>query len=499
MKNFFIKVHQILGSVLSLVFLVWFLSGFVMIYSGFPRPNKEHAFEQLETLKPYLSEIKLPKNEALQDITLEVINGTPVYTSISTSFYSPNAKTINARSLALIQHFPEKKLDSMVMAQYQSNIAKKTILTNFDTWIPWADFKAYFPIHKYYLDDEAKTEVYVASTTGKIVQESTSKQRWFAYFGAIPHWFYFKSLRLHQDVWAKFLIWLSGLGTIMCLSGLIVGFYRSRKWRVLKKKGLLHFSTYKERWYKWHHILGMTFGLFVFTFVFSGMLSLQDVPQWILPLDEEPDYRKIWNDPAAELRSFKLPISEVLQDERFCNTKQIQWKQIGDKPYYFLYQKYQQPTIISADRTDSVCLKTFSYEDLAELVAKKFHAHTYTISNLKTSDYYYTPEKNSVAKVVFEDNNKTWAYIDATNPIKLHTINKSERVSRWLYKGLHTFKFPVLKEIDWLRKLLLIVVIIFGTIISFTGVVLSYKYFIRLKKKRKRRASVRIRKLHIKR
>ncbi len=485
MKNFFIKVHQILGSVLSLVFLVWFLSGFVMIYSGFPRPDKKQIFEQSETLRPYISEIQLPKNIKPQDVTLEIVNKTPVYTSENTSFYKPNTHTLNARSLAPVQHFPEKKLDSMVMAHYQSKIADKEILTDYDAWIPWADFKNYFPIHKYYLADTAKTEVYVASTTGKVVQESTSKKRWLARFGAIPHWFYFKSLRLHQGLWADFLIWLSGIGAIMCLSGLIVGFYRSRKWRKLKKKGLLHFSPYKKKWYKWHHIVGMTFGLFTFTFVFSGMLSLMDIPQWILPLDEKPNYEEIWSEPATDFNAFKLPLSKVLEDERFADTKQIQWRQINNIPYYFLYQKYGKPTFIAANHTDSVTQKTFSYADLKQLAAKKFKNQTYTISHLKETDYYFNPREKTVAKIVFDDSNKTWVYITTENPQILYTYHKSKRWSRWLYRGLHTFRLPGLSEIDWLRKTLLIIISIFGVIISLTGVVLSYKYLKRLKRKRK--------------
>ncbi len=487
MKTFFIKLHRILGSVLSLVFLMWFLSGFVMIFARFPKPDKKQAFEKSEMLKSYISEIKIPEGLVSTDITLEVVNGLPIYTSKSSSFYSPKPVTINARSLKPVLNFPERKLDSMVKARYQSNIAKKTILTDFDAWIPWSGFRDFFPIHKYFLDDDAKTEVYVASTTGKVVQESTRKQRWLARFGAIPHWFYYKSLRLHQGLWADFIIWLSGIGAVLCLSGLIVGVYRSRKWKRLKKKGLLHFSPYGKKWYKWHHMVGMIFGVFAFSAVFSGMLSLQDIPQWLLPLKEKPDYQKIWDETVTDYSSFNLPLSKVLEDERFSDTKQIQWQKIGEKPYYFLYQNEGSPTIVKADQTDSVGLKVFDYNDLKQLIAKKFNTQIYSISHLKTTDYYFNPKKRVVAKVVFNDNNKTWGYIAADNPTKLYTNHKSKRISRWLYDGLHTLSFPGLSEVDWLRKTLLFIICILGTIISSTGVVLTYQYLTRLKKKWKKK------------
>ncbi len=73
-----------------------------------------------------------------------------------------------------------------------------------------------------------------------------------------------------------FMIWASGLGAIMCFSGLWIGiwvFWKNRK------KGLR--SPYKKWWLRWHHITGVVFGVFALTFVFSGMMSLVDIPSWM--------------------------------------------------------------------------------------------------------------------------------------------------------------------------------------------------------------------------
>lgn len=32
---------------------------------------------------------------------------------------------------------------------------------------------------------------------------------------------------------------------------------------------------------RWHHITGVIFGVFALTFVFSGMMSLVDIPSWM--------------------------------------------------------------------------------------------------------------------------------------------------------------------------------------------------------------------------
>ena len=62
----------------------------------------------------------------------------------------------------------------------------------------------------------------------------------------------------------------------MCFSGLWIGiwvFWKNRK------KGLR--SPYKKWWLRWHHITGVVFGVFALTFVFSGMMSLVDIPSWM--------------------------------------------------------------------------------------------------------------------------------------------------------------------------------------------------------------------------
>ncbi len=60
MKKFFIQLHRILGTALSLAFLMWFLSGMVMIYSGFPRANKKMAFNNSESVSQYKHQIAMP-------------------------------------------------------------------------------------------------------------------------------------------------------------------------------------------------------------------------------------------------------------------------------------------------------------------------------------------------------------------------------------------------------------------------------------------------------
>lgn len=462
---------------MSLIFLIWFLSGFLMIYSGFPRADKKKTFEKQETLNKYATQIKTLAIDSVtpEQLTLSVLHKKPVYLYSNT--------IIDATTLTPITSFTNKALDSLIINDYNTTIKDKKIITDFDSWIPWSRYQKYFPIHKYYLADNTKTEVYLSEKTGTVVQETTSKTRWFARFGAIPHWFYYKSLRLNQGLWADFVIWLSGIGCIMCLSGLVVGIYRSRKWRKAKKKGLLGFSPYKEKWYRWHHIVGMTFGVFAFTFVFSGMISLLDVPQWqwIISSKTETNYPELWKEQANDINQFTLSIETLLNNPNFPNIKSVQYQKFNNTPYYVIQQEYGKPIWIDASKPEPT-QKIFTTKEIEDIATQKFDKLNYKTTIMTESDGYYRGSTETV-KFVFDDVDNSWFYVPLADPNSVRLLNKNERLGRWLYQGLHTFNFPVFEGIDWLRKTLLIIVSIFGTIISLTGVILGYRYFKRKIKK----------------
>lgn len=334
--------------------------------------------------------------------------------------------------------------------------------------------------------DERHTQAYACPKTGTIVQESSRTERWLARFGAIPHWLYFKELRLNQSLWAKVIIWISGIGAIMCLTGIVVGIYRSRKWRKIKKKGLMSFSPYKKKWFRWHHILGMTFGIFTFTFVLSGMFSLTELPQWLMPMDNSIDYRALWHEKASA-PNFTRSIQDVIAPKALSTTKQIQFTQIDSNSYYLLYTKYRVPIFINARTQDSLFIKTFSNQEIAAMVKQKFANYAYSIEKMTESDNYYNANGNTVAKIRFQDQNRTWIYISTANPHQLRIIDKNTRFRRWLYKALHTFNFPKVREFEWLRITLLLIANTLGTLISITSVVLAYGYFKRKLKKHRRK------------
>jgi hypothetical protein len=136
-----------------------------------------------------------------------------------------------------------------------------------DQWTVSGDYNRDRPLDRIALNDDAGTEVYLSSKTGRVVLTTTRSIRVVNYFGSIPHWIYPTLLREHMNVWFDLLWLISLLGTIGAAIGVVIG--------VVK----LAFAIRERAWpYRglqaWHHVLGLIFAPFILMWILSGFLSL---------------------------------------------------------------------------------------------------------------------------------------------------------------------------------------------------------------------------------
>ena len=264
-------IHRILGTALSILFLVWFLSGLVMIYHTFPRADRADKRAKMDILSPEnlpsLDQIekRLPQNERINHVTLNSYLGQTVF-HLRTEKGSYDIPADSTERLPVIDWNHIQRVASLWNT---SSIAKVDSLYTLDQWIPFGRLKEEFPIYKFHFADPERHELYISSKSGEVLQYTDKNSRFWAWLGAIPHWVYFTSLRQDAELWIKVVVWLSGIGCVMCIAGIYLGI---RDFRLARRRHLI--SPYKKFWYKWHHILGVLFGLFVLTFCFSGMMSL---------------------------------------------------------------------------------------------------------------------------------------------------------------------------------------------------------------------------------
>jgi PepSY-associated TM region len=162
-----------------------------------------------------------------------------------------------------------------------------------DQWTVAGEFDDDRPLFRYDLGDDAGTEVYVSSRSGKVVLTTTHGGRVANYLGSIPHWIYPTPLRHHASVWRALVWWLSLLGTIGAAIGVIVG--------MVKLGAAIRDKAWPYQGLQaWHHVLGLIFAPFILMWIFSGFLSLGD--SWPLkrlhtfdfaPLDAHPLLRTV--------------------------------------------------------------------------------------------------------------------------------------------------------------------------------------------------------------
>lgn len=471
------SLHRILGTILSILFLVWFLSGFVMIFHGFPRVKPFDKYQYAEALPSQLPAIDsvlntLPDSVAVTKLNLKSYAG-QAYFSLSAQ---DSIIKIASDSDKQIRPFTFSDIRLYAKQWNSSQIDRVDTLYKVDQWIPFGYLKKDMPIYKFYFADTDKHQLYISSQSGEALQYTDSGSRFWAWIGAIPHWIYFTSLRQDSAAWISTVIWLSGIGSLMCLLGLVYGIYILVK-QYRKKKSLS--VPYKKFVYRWHYLTGFVFGIFVFSFVFSGMMSLTDVPQWMVKVHNETLSMQSYM-PYTKTKPQDYPLDYRSIVESYPNqVKSIEWSGFGDIP---IYKAVIKDSMYVFDASSSEVKSLMLSEKQIKDRIKEIHTEHISIIQLTEYDNYYIDRKQNlplpVWKVEVSDADNSVYYI---NPKTGDTryFNNNSRAGKWMYQGLHSFNFKFLADHPWLWNVVMWVTMFGGTCVAVTGVWLSIKYLIR--------------------
>lgn len=475
-KKITFKVHQVTGIALSLMFLIWFISGIVLIFAGFPHASREERFLHL---KPFIfSDFAniLPLPDSIKgSVDLEKQEDLPVY---RVSAGRRAQRVFDACTLEPIPAFSEESCRRVAKSFLACPIGKTKKIDRLDQWMPWSYYQPLLPMYKFYMNDGRHSVLYISSKTGTIVQQTNRKTRWLARVGAIPHWIYFRSLRLKVQLWNQVIIWVSVIGLLTSFSGIIAGFIRLNK---RKKTGSI--TPYKKFWHKWHHLTGFFFGLFVFTFLLSGLFSVVDLPDWDASAKQDFSPGEIWEKSKKMAVNSGHSFTELWQAlENKSEVRKLEWGNSFGKPAWLVYSNdYQVPEVYVVTSDTIFKQKTYTLQQVSDHAAKLFEGTSYILSEQTKYDNYYQESGMvnhplPVCKITWNDAAKNQIYIDPATGKVVTSFNQKSKIHRWLYQGLHKFNFQLLKEHDWLRKIFLIVLSISGVIISFSGMVLSWKW-----------------------
>jgi hypothetical protein len=485
-----ILVHLYLGVAMCALFVMWFATGIVLMYAPFPGFRQDPQFERLSVLD--CTNCSVPLAAALpamipRDTTATVrvgmLLGRPVYRFLGTDrrwhvLYADNGSLPGDVTAA-----QARRIAAAHAGLSEGEVRQTTVITAPDQWTVEAVFRRQLPLYRVDFADPSFTSVYVSTGAGEALLVSTRRERTLAWVGAIPHWLYPRVLRARVSAWVWTVIVVSALGVVMSVAGLVIGVWQFRFWRRRSRAGrVLPRSPYRTAWMRWHHYFGLLFGVFTFTWMLSGLLSV-DPLDWSPGSEATPAERLVLAGGALDGAAFRVdPRKAVELVSSDIAPREMQAVTVSGRPYWVAYQDASRSRLVAADGSEPVLLTSLDAGTLlAGSPALVPGARIEATEELgEYDDYYYAASGRSPAlpiyRVRFDDGARSAFYLDPrTGSIAMKQVTRS-RMERWLYTGLHDLDFQALYQRRPLWDLVVILLSLGGLALSVTGVVAAWRW-----------------------
>lgn len=491
MKRYLYLVHRWLGITLCLFMAMWFLSGIVMMYVGYPKLTPDERRAGAGSIDPARCCVDLAtalaatgESRPPDSVRLTSIAGTPTYVFTYAKTQAIAVRGDNGLRVQTI--LPEVAVQAArsfgggADAEYAGEIQE-------DAWSHSKALTAHRPLHKVYLSDPAQTLIYVSSATGEVALDVPRTERIWNWVGAWIHWLYpFRGGAL-DAYWHDIVVYGSLVGTILALSGFIVGLMR---WRLRAPYKTGSHSPYRDGYMWWHHIVGLCFGVTAVTFVFSGMMSMN--PWKLFDPSETTFDAKAFTGGDIETSRFTLDVSRALTlfQKNGFDPAEIEFRLLDGKGYYVAFRGDGATRILAAE-PGAEPQERLSFDLLTGPASRLVKANIVRNTVLTAFDMYYFPrephtlygnvdKRLPVMRLEFDDANGTWVHIDPHTGAALGRIDVQRRMSRWLFSFLHSWDWPALLDARPLWDMFMIALNLGGFGMSVTGVVIGWR---RLKKK----------------
>lgn len=485
MKRLLYIIHRWLGILLSLFMAMWFFSGVVMMYVGYPKlsfSEKLAALPKLDSTQccADLATVlqQAPESGKPDNLRLTTIAGTPTYIlgfdkNIYLAVNGLSGLKVTNISAETARFTAQKFLQTD--GEYLGSV-------NEDAWTHSRALDGQRPLHKVQMHDANNTLLYVSGVTGEVVRDATGTERFWNWVGAWIHWLYPFRGGFFEAQAANIVIYTSLVGCFLTLSGLITGVLRWR-FRGQYKHGSK--TPYRGTFMRWHHLFGLGFGVIAFTWILSGLFSMNP---WKI-FEPSPQKLNMRAYALGELEASHFPLSVQSALSRYQANGfypvEVEWRLLDGKGYYMGFNNAGQSSILLAE-ADAAPMAQFPPAQL-KLAAKRLMPDAKLIkSSLLTAydAYFYQRTAHTMnghiekrlpmLRLEFDDEFSTWIQIDLFTgaPQKLDSY---KRTSRWLFAFLHSWDWLPLLNSRPLWDILLICLSIGGFIISISGIIIGWK------------------------
>jgi hypothetical protein len=458
-----VVAHRYLGIAVGLMMFVWFGSGIVMMYVGYPELSEQDRLHSLSKIRwgacCNLADVAIPDDQQFGRAEVESLLGVPIL-----RLARPPLPDV------LIDLAAGRSVDSVdaAAAEAIARDAAPRILGRPAALVDAADIESDAwtiglgrregELFRFSFDDPGRSMIYV-SPAGRVVLRTTASERFWNWFGAIPHWLYLAPLRSNSLLWSRVVIWTSILGTALTVLGLCIGVAEFRR----GKEGRLspHRSVHL-----WHHLAGLIFGVFALTWVFSGLLSMNP---WGFLESRSGDERARLQGPPLRWSDIRRSLP-VMQNRPVADVSLAAIPLAG---HLYWLATAADGTVSRWDEAGHAALLTPN--DLAASAARLAGAVSIREQGMLNQDdnYYFSHDWHRatlpVYRVVLDDAAGTRYYLDPASSALVQRVDGNGRWHRWLYGALHRLDFAAWLRTRPLWDAVMLVLMAGGLVLSATG------------------------------
>jgi uncharacterized iron-regulated membrane protein len=433
-KRWLFLTHRWIGIASCLLFCLWFLSGLVMIYVPYPSLSMQDRVAASEPID-WRQVDTPPPLQAASPRRLELVmrDAVPVWRIQDDSGAWAVRSARRGAELDEVGATYARRVAQRFAGVSVTDVARVTR----DQWTVAGGFDTHRPLWKARLDDAAGTVLYISSSTGAVVQRTTRVARFWNWLGSVPHWIYPTVLRQDGGAWRLVVLWVSGPCIAAAVTGFWIGLLRIRTGSRRFQDGRM---TPYRGWMLWHHIAGLTGGLFLIAWIFSGWLS---VDPGRLFAGKDPDAHAVQNyavDPT--------PTSADLARLRALapSARLIRFQHNAGLATATVHEPDLQPTVIALAAMRPAPLATTAIARAATPLVvggRRIEAQLLTTPD----DYWYAIGERPqlpILRLRFDDPARSWLYLDPRTGEVLQALDRRRRLYRWLFDLLHKWDLPVL-------------------------------------------------------
>ncbi len=472
MARLLFLIHRYLGIALGIVISLWCVSGFVMMYVQYPVLDESEQLAGLETLD-LANCCRIPEdfsNIPVERFRLEMLDGRPALRLMAGRFkyvidvrngeYLPGFSESNARSIA-------------ATAAGEFGLGGELQLLDLleqDQWTVYPSFGTHRPLYHFAVNDSVGTEFYVSSTTGEVVQMTTSRERFWNWMGSVIHWLYPTVLRQHTYIWIQTVIWLTVFSLFLTVVGIYIGILQYGSRRNGRR------SPYRG-WALWHHYAGLVFGLFTLIWLFSGIFS---VNPWgaLEGRSFGPEYTRLRGLQLDYNTSARL-VGALTADNVPDSVVRLDGSAVGGELQIIATHKQGQRVRLSPYTLETEALSPGFFADAGP--AMRPGVAVSEADWISTGDAYYfshhVPRRFPVFRIQYEDGERL--YLDSVSGELAYAADRERQWYRWVFNALHRGDFSRLIRSRPLWDLMMWPLMLGVTAGAITGTWLGIRWLIR--------------------